>query len=287
MQRHLDLAPTIQAAAKLRFAAEKQIYVDNPNLFVGTSLGDWVSLALAAGIATVPANLVTALPREVFLRFDQPTESDQKLWLQFGQHLKAVPSNQMLRWDHCSPLGLKHTMAKGMPFDDEARIMSPDDPRAFELLYDYPADYVPVWSRPWVVAKKEANFPIEFRVFVKNSVVLGVANYYPQVTLPNTDEINEYASRASYMADKLVQYLFDTKKQPWVPKMGTNEDPLPGQPFSPDRTSATLDFLVTESGQVLFLEAGPPFGAGAHPCSFLDQPITGYARGLAAGVELR
>ena len=50
---------------------------------------------------------------------------------------------------------------------------------------------------------------------------------------------------------------------------------LPGgysDPLIRDHPNATADFLVTTDHRVLFLEGGPPYGAGAHPCCFHGPP---------------
>ncbi len=102
------------------------------------------------------------------------------------------------------------------------------------------------------------------------------------MTLPDTPELTGYANEAVALARKLVQHLTKVGQYPWIPKMGG----VSTSPFKLDKVSATLDFLVSSEGEVLFLEAGPPFGAGAHPCSVMEQPITGYARGLQDGTPL-
>ena len=45
----------------------------------------------------------------------------------------------------------------------------------------------------------------------------------------------------------------------------------PGWPHldrSPDSKSFTADFMRLQDGRFLYLEGGPPFGSGAHPCCF-------------------
>ena len=39
----------------------------------------------------------------------------------------------------------------------------------------------------------------------------------------------------------------------------------------------TADFVVGKDGKVLFLEGGPPYGLGAHPCCFEGRDIEGIA----------
>ena len=47
----------------------------------------------------------------------------------------------------------------------------------------------------------------------------------------------------------------------------------------------TADYLVDQTGAVLFLEGGPPHtaGWGAHPCCFDGRPIEGVALALKGG----
>jgi hypothetical protein len=160
-----------------------------------------------------------------------------------------------------------------------ARTLLPDDPRAFDILCEYPADTIPVWSRPWVKALDHEGFPVEFRVFVRNDEAVAVSSYYPQRPLPHTDEVRCYAERSLALAQTISNQIVASDTYPWL-------DTYPRAGCSKGRVNATLDFLVTEVGEVIFLEAGPPLGAGAHPCCFLDrEDITGIALALAPGVE--
>ena len=45
--------------------------------------------------------------------------------------------------------------------------------------------------------------------------------------------------------------------------------------------------MLTEEMGLVMVDAGPGYGAGAHPCCFIDQPVTGRAWALAEGVEAR
>lgn len=123
------------------------------------------------------------------------------------------------------------------------------------------------------------GYPVEFRVFVENGEVLGVASYYPQRPLPPTPEMSALAGHCIRRSFTILQHLTQSQEAPWMP---TYEGK-----FEDGKVSATLDFIVTTEGKALFLEAGPPFGAGAHPCAFIDRPIKGVALEMAPGVELR
>ena len=120
---------------------------------------------------------------------------------------------------------------------------------------------------------------MEYRAFVRDSKLLGIANYYPQRALPDTPATHSQVQQVEQLTQRLVAHLDAAGQYPWMVSYERG--------FKPRTVNATLDFLVTQDGVVVLLEAGPPFGAGAHPCSFLDQPISGLALGLAPGVKLR
>lgn len=248
--------------------------------FIGTSLGAWLSHAQAAGLECVSARQITSVPRDAFLRIETPKTEDAQLWESLKRDLASLPAGWMARWDHCSSLELKGAMAQGrLPDAEEATSLEPWDPRAWELAYEYPSDAISAWARPWVQARMVDGYPLEFRVFIKDSRVIGVASYYPQRPLPDTPEMLGLAETCRRQAERLVGHLDAAGARPWLPGFGER--------FSDSAASATMDFLVTESGEVLFLEAGPPYGAGAHPCAFIDRPIEGVALCLAPGVALR
>lgn len=269
----------LEARAQARHAAHKEL-CSTGGRFIGTSLGAWLSHVQAAGIPHVPANRLAVVPRMAIVRFEEPQAGDAELFEQLRRDLAVLPEGSMARWDHCSSLALKAAMADGRaPSAEEATSLEPGDPRAWELTYEFPGDDVVVWARPWVEAKVMDAFPVEFRVFVQDSRVIGVASYYPQRALPESSEILELASRAKGMAEQLVDQLRASGALPWMPSFGDR--------FAHDKVHATIDFLVTKTGELLFLEAGPPYGAGAHPCAFIDHPIEGVALALGPGATLR
>lgn len=280
----------IRRTAETRFAAEKAVYAENKNAFIGVSLEAWLAVTKAAGVPSVPATKIFELPRKVFLNFEENPNPDEPTWRALAAATKAVPAEHMLRWDPCSGYELKRAMAYGNPIVEACRNLHPDDPRAFDIIYEYPADIVPIWSRPWITTLQEAKFPVEFRVFVENNEILGVASYYPQRPLPNTFEIQGYVDQAYTHTESILEHLKESKQFPWTAAMAVapaaSATVANSKRFQLNKVSATLDFLVTIQGDVLFLEAGPPYGAGAHPCAFLGQRITGVALELASNVEL-
>lgn len=256
--------------------------VSKAGLFIAVSLGEWVKHARASGISTVGATKIADVPRQTLLRIEEPEPGDEKIWADLAQARAMVPNGHMVRWDACSSSELKWVMGEAGK-NKEQRLEAGLDPNAYMRIYDlhhvYPADIIPIWSRPWIDALEIDGFPVEFRVFVRDSKVTGVASYYPQRPLPSTTEIHGFAGKCVSMSTKLISHLDAENKYPWLKSFDNR--------FDPGSVNATMDFLVTQNGDVMFLEAGPPFGAGAHPCAFLDCEISGLALALASGVKLR
>lgn len=269
----------VSASAHKRHEEAKALYTHGGH-FNAASLGAWLVQVQGAGLAHVPAKMLTVVPREAFLRIETPESADKHLWDDLQQRLSSLPARHMARWDHCSSQELKQPMAEGRcPTHAEATSLQPWDPRAFDLANAFAGDDIIVWSRPWIDALMVASHPVEFRVFVSDSKVAGVASYYPQRPLPATIPMLSFAGACLRMSEQLIAHMNEAGLRPWVPECNGL--------FDPSKVHATLDYLVTAAGEVLFLEAGPPFGAGAHPCAFAGQPISGVALRLAPGVSLR
>jgi hypothetical protein len=244
--------------------------------FPAASLTAWMNAAMEAGVPSVPAKCVAELSIDALLRSDDPREEGaQEVLDQLAAINAALPADHMLRWDCCASYALKDAMAEGqVPAPEERGIGI--DIRSFDLLFEFPAETIAVLQRPWVNAQELNGFPIEFRVFVADGRVHAVANYYLQRPLPDTPAIRSAVKDAVAATEAIVAHL-------------QSQGQTPVMPFQPEgqETSfrATLDFLVDEQGQVLFLEAGPGWGQGAHPCAFLQpdgctvDPVEGLKLG--------
>lgn len=149
----------------------------------------------------------------------------------------------MWRWSHCAPIEIKAAMAKPgipirMPWPNDAL----DDERLLSILSecrDTSSSTVTTIVRPWVDAAIEAEYPVEFRVFVTSDGRTSTSSYYFQRAL--SKKWIPYAEKASQMAKLLRRHVVN------------------GVEFS-------ADFLVTASMEVLFLEGGPSPKYGADPC---------------------
>ena len=229
------------------------------------SLGQWIDLCERAGVDHVPAEPVATAEIEPLLHWDEPTEDQIEVLKRFfGEIEKAKQPGTMLRWDMCAPLDVKMHLSKGQPewsqrFLDGFTI---DDPRAFELLFEYPGEDITVWRRPWLEADAIDNYPVEYRVFVFDGRPVGISSYYPQRDLPDGERVRADLAQSVAAACRLAAHLPDQISYP-----GGSLEVWPS-----DSKSFTADFMRLADGRLLFLEAGPPFGAGADPCCFPLDP---------------
>ena len=180
----------------------------------------------------------------------------------------AKRPNTMLRWDACAPEVVKYRLSDGRPqWDQEILdLFTIDNSRSFDILFGYPGTDYAAWRRPWVKAAICENYPIEYRVFVHDGMVVGVSNYYVQRPLIDAD------------GDPLHGVQADVRQVVAFARQMAAALPVPirfgpaAKNYPPDSRSFTADFMRLETGDLVFLEAGPPFGANAHPCCFPADP---------------
>lgn len=249
----------VEAQAGPRFAPLPE------GAFPAPSLSAWLGWARAADVPSVPAEEVARFAVDELLGFETDSPATQAMLERLSALNRTLPPDTMLRWDCCAPMGIKWHLGDGhpeCPTDTTTRELHPGDPRAFDILYEFPADDVAVFRRPWVTAAVHDRFPVEFRVFVHEGRVVAVSNYYVQRALPEAPQVLAQARGAANAAARMIDAMRHAGGFPWV---GSPRD----LPETVQRgIEATLDFLVTPGGEVLFLEAGPGFGLGAHPCCF-------------------
>jgi hypothetical protein len=298
MQNKINIADMIGGAVKRELAEleknPKPRFEPVPeDMFIAASLDAWVNMALGAGVEHVSANRITTFMVEDILRFDQQILDVDERLDKGSSELQEIADQHineckpfMFRWDCCAAESLKCRMShpgSAYPVMKDYKslwdmLVRPDDSRAFDLIYEYPAERIPVFLRPWVTALYHDGYPVEFRVFVKDGKVLGVANYYLQMSLPCTGKMLAYGRRAAEYAQKMVNHAKSLGLAPYIPGRAVEEQ---------RKFSATLDFIVTPDGQMLFLEGGPGYGSGAHPCSFLsnssNRPVLPMEGMLALG----
>jgi len=217
-------------------------------LFI-TSLIAWLRECSICGIRSVPAYRICEINvDDIWGALDgNPNPkiiSDMKIindWI-------AGHPRHMVRWDCCAPLNIKMAMGNHGAFDTSKASIELDDPRAIDILYEYPKKNVPVLGRPWIQAMMHGGWPVEFRVFIEDSKIIGVSNYYPQRDLPLEFEVLAHA------AWDIASHLRHVGR-------------------------GTADFLTKPDGTLIFLEGGPPHtpAGGAHMCCFEPGKIDGIA----------
>lgn len=262
-------------------------------IFSHVSLEGWLAEARAAGLPMVDGEVVHRMPMLAILSIEEPRDEDSAQWAALEKVRAGLGANDMLRWDCCASMDVKSAMHHGTNAAGATNERGPlngvppawrtvldgQDPRFFDLAYVYPGEDIPIVKRPWVEARHEGGHPVEYRVFVQNGEVLGVANYYIQRDLPPTDQVKAEVEQAIAHTERLVQSMADRRAHAFN---GPVEEIGPS--YRPDQLSCTIDYLVAEDGRVLFLEAGPPFGLGAHPCAFMTNKIPDASARSTEGV---
>lgn len=252
----------------------------NRDVFPAVSLSHWVDLAKDAGIAHVPAEVVCSIPVHVILESESQLPEHAVYWEKLAAARAQMGAGDMLRTNACASSDMKFMMQEGGLNTSDEYANSPDSvnpdvktwrslahlgcPRISDIAYSYPGADMAILKRPWVEARREGSHPVEYRVFVDNGSVVGLANYYIQRDIPLDPQVDNEIREALSMAKQLVDHMAHTGSLPF----NLGADPLE---FDSEKISCTMDFLVAENGDVLFLEAGPAFGAGAHPCAFMKN----------------
>lgn len=268
------------------FGFQRRVPVMPEGSFPAPSLSAWLLLAKKADIKFVPADEVGVFNIMDLMHYDTPDKHPETVpeLARLDALNKKLPPGHMLRWDCCAPVGVKYVMSKGLPAADQKAGRRPGacplredlclmagDPRAFDILYEYPAERLPVLQRPWIQALMVGQYPVEFRVFVEEGKVIAISNYYVQRPLPLTRKTVLWATLCSEYSKRIIAASVETG---YWPAMPPREYDLT-RPVA-DRISCTLDFLVREDGEVLFLEAGPGVGL-AHPCCFYNDATSTMA----------
>ena len=234
--------------------------------FNTVSLGAWLDVCKAAGVEAVPASEIARIEIEnLMVALDNPesteeTDATRALKAFWTKIEEAKKPHTMIRWDCCTCTEVKYRLSTGRPewHPDLLDCFYIDDPRAVDIIFEYPDSVIAAWSRPWMRARILDGYPVEYRVFVEDDEIVGVSSYYPQRPLPDSPEVREDVAACLLETSKLIAALPTPLKYPgWLER-----------PLSPDSRSFTADFMRLEDGRLLYLEGGPPFGAATHPCCF-------------------
>jgi hypothetical protein len=258
------------------------------------SLPAWLAVAQRAGINHIPARLLADLDAETYIEvFDAPEGAAADAYSTFhNQILNDLAEDEMVRMEQVAPRDIKGLMSQGLSMSsglidmyDGGRYLDLHEDRFYVTFKDLGADRVRAYARPIVTPAmidgcfrgENGRWPAEFRVYVESGRVVGISNYYPQVTM-DPDQFRE-AARDAYAA---AQAMLNT--------MNTLHLGVGGHSLCPDRgpkdvmeqtpdwmpniwgpQSFTLDFMVLDTGEITFLEGGPAGLSSAHPCCFFQE----------------
>ena len=248
--------------------------------FCAIALEDWIEAAERAGVPYVPARLVAEFEVSDLRQHETVGPHQKRLDVAFAEMAGARRPGTMARWDCCAPAWLKAELSDGEwpdPCDPQFATL-PVDARLLEVLEAYPRIRMPAFERPWLGERtiKADGYPAEYRAFIEEGKVVGISSYYPQRDLRRSEEEIEAVTRLSAQLagaiEPPMQWALEEdhrlKVQEIHRKMARvlGKEPVPAGP-SPDGVHATADFVATTDG-MLFLEGGPPWWMGAHPCCF-------------------
>ena len=109
----------------------------------------------------VPAEKICELLGEDCLKFDVPGDHQARLRAAFQEMEKARLPGHMMRFDYCASLEIKTSLSQGeWECRPEFCRVELDDPRAFDILFEYPRPQAPVWLRPWTQALVVDGYPV-------------------------------------------------------------------------------------------------------------------------------
>jgi hypothetical protein len=240
----------------------------------------WARLAEIAGIPFIPADTVATLTMDTVMAMAEGDESAELAPGQMDEIRKAVAyanGGGYWRTEICAGEEVKYLMGSGQSLPDVLPIRM-DDLRIYEMHWGMPC--VTIVGRPKLTPVRHAGYPVEFRVFngCQAEENGAVSWYYPQAgAFEPTPELEVAMTQAAEWGKALHELRDRMGLVAWLPEMGEPSD----------RIGSTIDFMLTEEMGLVMVDAGPGYGAGAHPCCFIDQPVAGRAWALAEGVEVR
>ena len=205
-------------------------------------LRDWVARARLAGVPCIPAE---ECPVDLDLA-EEPGGLRLAVvaaWTERRvREVAAASGGAVWRWCFCAPWELKVAVSHpGLLVRVPWPIDATGDERFRAILSEAREAgliSLTVLVRPWVAAALVGGLPVELRAFVSGGGV-SVTSYHH--SRPLGEEWLPQAERAAALALRL-------------------------RPYVPAVADYSADFLVTEAGEVLLLEGGPPCCYGADPC---------------------
>lgn len=256
---------------------EQRALADAFDGFDPFDLGQWLDLCERAGVPYIPAEKIAEIAADTIVRFDHqpPPPEIGEFYARIAERMKRLGDGHMVRWNICAGYDVKCALSDGeYEWRPEFASIPIDDPRAFEIICEYHRSTVAAYTRPWMKARIIDGWPVEYRVYVENGDVIGVSNYYPQRAIPPSDAATVEVRTAMELTRRLIHHQ---TKPLNLPQLLTYAPNLDGH-----GNHWTADFMRLDSGEIVFLEGGPPHTPrwGAHPCCFLGREVRGIALAL-------
>ena len=283
MQARIDEATARNRELASGYEA-RRVHADRIGIDTGpvhaASILVWARLAEIAGIPSIPATVVATLDMATVDEMANGELTDAVGEGQRAEIAKAVAyadAGGYWRTEICAGDEVKYQMAIGADLPAVLPIRM-DDCRIYEMHFGMPS--VTIVGRPRLTPVRHAGYPVEFRVFngCQAEEDGAVSWYYPQAgAFEPTPELEAAMTLAAEWGRRLHALRDQLGLVAWLPDRGEPSD----------RIGSTIDFMLTEEMGLVMVDAGPGYGAGAHPCCFTDQPVEGRAWALAEGVEPR
>lgn len=239
----------------------------------------WNRIAELAGVPHIPATPVANLRMstvEAMADGDEPAGLAPDQLEEIERAEAYANGGGFWRTEICAGEEVKHLMGSGRDLPDVLPIRM-DDLRIYEMHNGMPS--VTIVGRPRLTPVRHAGYPVEFRVFHGCEAETGAVSwYYPQAgAFAPTPALEVAMTQAAAWGRALHELRARLGLVAWLPELGGPSASI----------GSSIDFMLTEERGLVMVDAGPGYGAGAHPCCFIDRPVAGRAWALADGVELR
>lgn len=286
---NLNIEESIAAAEKERLEIEQKFARDAlPLTDVGTSPGPvhaaslqvWNKVAELADVPNVETDLIASIPSELLddelFCWSEVKPLDPVRHACIIEAINYAKAGGYWRTDICAPSAVKGQLSETGSFEVDP-YFSLDDPRIIDMHYGLPT--IDILGRPLLTPVRVGPWPVEFRVFFGGQATedSAVSFYYPQAgKFAITPALKEAAELARSYGSAIYAKRNELGLTPWLP---------PGKPDP--NIGATIDFMLTEERGLVMIDAGPGYGAGAHPCCFIDCEVAGIRWALDDGVKPR
>lgn len=242
------------------------------------SILSWIRLAEIANIPHIPVEVVAVISMvDAWSLTDcKPQDVSPRGSLALAQANAYCQAGGFWRTEICAGIDVKVAMAEGLDLP-EILPFNLADSRLLELHASLPT--ITVVGRPRLTPVRVNGYPVEFRTFWGGKAQeAAVSYYYPQAgEFPLTPVLEAHMSQAQAWGETLYRLRAELGLIPWVPEDGEPDSGI----------GATIDFMLTEEAGLVLVDAGPGYGYGAHPCCFIDTPVSGRRWQLASGVAIR